>query len=262
MRKLLPEEEKYRAALEAREAGRQAEAFRLLKELAIAHPDVVVFHWMLGYEQLDAKLPGEAVESFTEAINLDHECVPAWGGLGQAHADLCQWDLAVRSFQKRLELSESPNHYIFLSEALRSQGDYLGALRCCDKAIALRPDSEAYLNLGITYCDLGLWDQASDAFETAIAQDPNDPRAIAELGYLRLGQGSLDTAEQLLRQALALEECPPGVHAYLALALEAKGRYNEATREFKIAFRAGRDDDFCISEYRKFRRRERKRTGF
>lgn len=251
--------EAYGRVKEIQRDGRPDEAARMLADLVSVYPDIVLLRWELGYAQLDAGLLEESTNSFMEAIRLDPECVPAWGGLGHAYSAMREWDRAESSFRRRLALKESPNHYLFLCEVLSAKGDYLGALRCCDGAIGLRPDSEAYLNLGLTYCDLGLSDMAAEAFEKAIELDPNDARSTAELGFLRLNTGELDLAERLLRRALADAECPPCVHIYLGLTLEAKAQYEESEREFKAAVGAGPDDDFCLQEYKEFRRRQRRR---
>jgi tetratricopeptide (TPR) repeat protein len=249
----------YQNAIELKKVGRPDEAARMLTDLVAVYPDIALLHWELGYAQLDSGLAEKSIKSFTDAISLEPKCLPAWGGLGHAYSELSEWDLAETSFRKRLALKESPNHYLFLCEVLSAKGDYLGALRCCDRAVALRPDGESYLNLGLTYRDLRLWDQASEALEKAIELDPDDPRAMAELGFLKFRTEEFDVAEVLLRRALVNDECPSCVHAYLGLTLEAKAQYNECEREFKAAVDADPDDDFSAREYRRFRRRKKKR---
>ena len=262
MGRSFPFEAEYRHAMALKKAGRQDEATALLGELVGKYPDAQLLRWELGYAQLDAGLPERSIDSFDAAIRLDPECWAAWGGLGHAYTELGEWDLAEQAFRRRLSLRESPNHYIFLCEVLNAKGDYRAALGCVEREVALRPDdAEAYLNLGLTCCNLGHWNDATAAFEKAIALDPEDPRAVAELGFVSFRQNDLQLAEALLRRALASDECEPYVRVYLARTLETKGRYREAGRQLQTALSSAPADDFIRHEYKSFRRRQRKRSG-
>jgi tetratricopeptide (TPR) repeat protein len=243
-------------------SGHQEAAVKLLSELVSEHPGMAALQWSLGYAYLDSGEPEKSILQFMEAIRIDPKSLPAWGGLGQAYAELENWDLAEEAFRKRLGLRDDPNHNLFLAEVLNAKDDYTGALRCCERAIALRPDdSEGFLNLGLTLRHLKLFDEAAEAFEKATALDPDDPRATAELGFMKYGQGDLDAAERLLRRALVSDTSIPWHHLYLGLTLEAKQRYREAEREFRSAGRRGADDELILWQLKKFLRRQRKRRS-
>jgi Flp pilus assembly protein TadD len=264
-------EAEYRAAIKAREAGNYDEASRSRLRLVTENPTVPMLHWQLGYTLLDAGAPEQSIAQFESAISLAPECIASWGGLGHAYAAMEQWDMAEHAFRTRLSIKESPSHYIFLCDVLHQKGDYLGALRCCERAIELRPsDGEAYLFLGITYVQLRVYDETAEAFENAIQLDPNDPRAIRELGFLRFGQGNFGAAEKLLRKALTCREPIASdpldrvkglarSRLYLALTLERQRRLVEARREFLTAIELDGDDPDIVREYRRFRRRMRGR---
>lgn len=260
----------YQAAREASEKGQFRKAARILSGLVEQYPDKLVFRWMLGYALMDAGAPRKAIGRFKEALVLDPKCHASWGGLGHAYTKLRKWDLAEEAFRTRLSIQENANHYIFLSVVLGQKGDYLGALRCCEKAIGLRSDfSEDYLNLGMAYRDLALYDEAALALEKAIQLDPTDPRPRSELGALKYREQDLDRAEELLRSAIRYErekdDDDAWTHVWLAVTLETMGRHHEAAIEFRAAVAISDHDRVIVGLYRKFRarrRRERDETRY
>jgi len=131
---------RFREARALQDAGRNDAAVHLLSELVSDYPEKAVLRWSLGYAYLDSGEPEKSIIHFEEAIRIDPESVPGRGGLGQAYADLENWDLAEEAFRKRLALRDDANHSLFLAEVLNAKDDHIGALRCCERATALRPD--------------------------------------------------------------------------------------------------------------------------
>jgi eukaryotic-like serine/threonine-protein kinase len=180
--------------------------------------------------------------------------------LGRAYVELDEWDRASEAFQCLSAADERGGFPLMLCALLRAQGDYSGALRCCERALADHPNhAEAYLHLGLTYRSLRLWDEAAGAYEKAIELGPNNPGPVGELAFVRFRQGDLAAAETLARRALEHHYCGACVYVYLATTLEAQGRYREAKCEFKAALAVEPEDKYVACQYRKFRARQRKR---
>jgi tetratricopeptide (TPR) repeat protein len=200
--------------------------------------------------------------------------VGPWAGVRGARREL-----AEEALRASLSLRESSNQYIFLCAVLDAKGDPFGALHCCKRAIQLRPKhadaslkAEDYLNLGLTFVAMKSYRKASKAFERALELDPEEPRALCNLGIMSFRRGDLKAAEQLLRRAtkrpkhLAKEDrflAPVFAqnHAYLAMTLESQGRIDDARREVKAAIRWGRDDRWINKRYEEFRNRTEKDRG-
>ena len=120
-----------------------------------------------------------------------------------------------------IALRESPNDYLFLCQVSHYKGDFLRTLRCCERAIQLRPnDAEAYLLLGVTLTVyLRLYNEAVEALDRAAQLDPLDPQAVAESGFLRCRLGDLASAEALLRRAIELTD---GGHPNCSASIKAE----------------------------------------
>ena len=190
MREPFPFEPQYRYVAPVAHVAHPRKAVRLLSRVVAERPDLACHRWDLGYAYLDAGAPERSVEHLLHAVRLDPECRQAWGGLGHAYVELGEWDLAAHAFERRLAVREDAAYHLFLCDVLRALGDYAGALRCSERALALGPCyAEAYLNLGLTYRCLRLWDEAAGAFEKAIELDPTDPRPIGELGLEHVPAG-------------------------------------------------------------------------
>lgn len=72
------------------------------------------------------------------------------------------------------------------SLALYRLGDFRGAIRMAEAAIAIQPNSaEAYNNIGAAYCELQQWQDAIPPLETALRLRPDFPTARNNLAWAR-----------------------------------------------------------------------------
>jgi tetratricopeptide (TPR) repeat protein len=104
----------------------------------------------------------------------------------------------------------------------------------------LSGDAQSHYDLGMTYREMGLTDQAIDSFRLA-AEDPSFGYRSAEMiGRCLLDQGRFDEASQELATALQTvrmpEEASIGLRYQLGLALEAAGHLTTALGEFEKVF--------------------------
>jgi tetratricopeptide (TPR) repeat protein len=126
----------------------------------------------------------------------------------------------------------------------RKAADYFAA------AIRENPRyTEAYLNLIITYNDIGESDRASSVYDrmmqvTRLVSNENvlDPFAAGKLAneHFRLGKiymdfGCPNDAIDEFRKAVRLRPGLPDIHTRLGMALREKKYYNEAVTEMTIA---------------------------
>ncbi len=85
-----------------------------------------------------------------------------------------------------------------------------------NQAIAINPnDSQAYIGLGWLYHDQGRFAQAIEAFNQAIAINPNDSQAYIGLGWLYRDQKEISQAESLFKKAIVID--PGNDAAYVDL---------------------------------------------
>ena len=87
-----------------------------------------------------------------------------------------------------------------------AQGKYAEALDSLNKSIELRPNLEAFNNLGNAYFQLRRFSDAADAFQRGINLDDDDWLLWGNLGDLSSSgvEGATRKRSQLMRKAIAL----------------------------------------------------------
>ena len=93
-----------------------------------------------GLRNLDASLPGEALEDFDAAITLDPDHAEAWFLRAQAYARAGDATAAARDLQEVLRLE--PRHWgalLSLSALQEERGDPAAALRSLQAALEINP---------------------------------------------------------------------------------------------------------------------------
>jgi eukaryotic-like serine/threonine-protein kinase len=122
--------------------------------------------------------------------------------------------------------------------------------RMLDKEPEIQAD--LYQLLGGMYQDLGSLQQADSLLRAALEKrqslfgrdHPESAKSLTALGVLRSNQGKFKEAEQLVREALAIEKRRPGANPAMAgtmgalgFVLEHRGAYEEAVRVLEQAVR-------------------------
>jgi tetratricopeptide (TPR) repeat protein len=130
------------------------------------------------------------------------------------------------------------NHGLVLEES----GDFAGAAREYQRAVALAPERPLYhYNLAIAERRQGLDASARAHLERAIALDPRHSLALAELGSLLERSGDAAGAIAAYERAQAIEPTLVGPALNAAVLLEKSGRFAEAEPMFRRAVAANPD---------------------
>ena len=96
--------------------------------------------------------------------------------------------------------------YLSRGNALYRQNEFLSALHMYQTALALSPhDVKTHNNLGITYIQLAMFDEAVDTFKEALGLDSSYSLAYYNLACLYGRIGDVENAVGYLRQAVALQ---------------------------------------------------------
>jgi TolB-like protein/Tfp pilus assembly protein PilF len=157
----------------------------------------------------------KAIESYTQAIELDPRYALAWSQLARCWTGLGE---------------------NFLAGAL-AQEAYAKARAAADRALALSPElADAHIARGylLRVADFD-WHGAEMEYRRAVALAPNDGSAKLNLALQLATFGEVERAIELTRQALATE--PLRASRYIALAgyLSALNRLDEAERATRKA---------------------------
>jgi tetratricopeptide (TPR) repeat protein len=179
---------------------------------------------------MQAKNWAQAVVGFKQLIEMDPNQYDFYASLGAAQLNLGQYEDALRTLDKGIELAQKPagprqdpaKAKAALSQMLTNEGNcYLklgksdAAIARFEKAAALAPNpGMAYFNLCATQYNMGKMDAAVAACEKSIAADPTRADAYFIRGSALYGNGSLDKQNKFI--------VPPGtveaLNKYLELA--------------------------------------------
>lgn len=111
----------------------------------------------------------EAAAEFQKGVELDPQNTFALYDLGLARMQLGQFDEARKDFERVLSIQPDPDAYTALGSLFELQGIYGEAVNMDQKAIALRPgDYQVWGNVGSAYLWAGEHEKSMQAYHKAI----------------------------------------------------------------------------------------------
>ena len=159
---------------------------------------------------IDSKVRQEQWEPAIQMVEHELDKNPERGPYRSELANLLlragKYGEAVAQFQ--MLLNRNPNSqeaYLRLGEAKAQLGDVGGAEAAFERARQLAPaDATPDLDLGVLYDHLKRYREARQAYQAALAKQPDNPRALNNLAYLEAEQGvDLDQALEYAQHARA-----------------------------------------------------------
>ncbi len=129
-----------------------------------------------------------------------------------------------------------------LAWALAEKGEYAAAIPAWEEAVRLNPDdAKALMNLGAALLRAGRPDEAIPRYRKALEIDPEYPEAEMNLGVALAGKGNSKEAVEHYEKALALAPGNPEVHNDLGVALARMGKPEQAIAHLRSALEANPD---------------------
>ena len=108
------------------------------------------------------------------------------------------------------------------------------AIDAYKKAISLKPDyAEAYSNLGVTLKDQGKLDEAIEAYNKALSLKSDYAEAYSNLGVTLKDQGKLDEAIEAYKKSISLKPDYAEAYSNMGVALKDQGKMDEAIEAHK-----------------------------
>lgn len=228
-------------------AGDEARMARVPRASAVAYDLYLKGKLHIFTERLEEL--NTAIDFFEQACRADPQFALAWAGLAEGYLRLAftfdpeaNWyERAKEICDKALELDPQLPEGRYLRGRLlwspQGKFDHAGALREYVGAIAARPSlNQAHHWLAVVLMHVSLFDEASDAFQQAMAIDPRDEVAFSHLGFLRLLQGRFEEGAELSQQTVG--QYPSAwSHYEAALNLVRLRRLDEAASTVDTASR-------------------------
>ena len=198
------------------------EALKIDDSLAEAHVALaaVYTHWDLKFDAAEREL--------RKAIALDPNDVLAHRRYARLLDTLRRYDEAVAEIRRAQDLNplSAWDHLIaarMLGDAGRSEEGFLE----CRKATEIEPDSD-HSELGFLFLRTNRFAEAVTEYERASSASPDDPEALADLGFALAAAGRKPDAEAILLrlEALVAKRAAPA-HS-VALVCAGMGQKSEA----------------------------------
>lgn len=226
-------------------------------------PDTFEIIYDLGEVLLHNGESAKAESTLNRALNLKPDSVEAMNLLAQAYVDesrpLDALDLLIRAHRLSPEnldvillmakISMSEDYFedaiplleggeriaprradltAALGESYFMSGKSNQAIEQFKKLVSIENSARSYSFLGLSYRNMGRFDDAKRYFESGLKLDPHNSSCLFNLGYIAERSGDSQKAERLLKEAL--RSSPTYADALLELASlqSASGRFSEA----------------------------------
>src|SRR5437764_2864177 len=156
----------------------------------------------------------QARAAYQRAVQLDPKFALAWAGLAQTHVWDCNY--ATGGGQKGFN------------------GHLAAAREAVERALALEPDlPEALFARSMIQTNFDYdWKGAAETLRKALALAPQDPALLMQAGNLAAARGEKTQSIEFDRRAVALDPVNAQARAFLASALSATGKQEEARAEY------------------------------
>jgi len=225
------------STLAPKEAFPQAEA--AARKALELDPTLAEAHVPLGYSELvyEWNLP-EAQKEFDKALRLRPGYATAHQFYGYYLTAMGKLDEAIVERKKAVDLDPiSPLLNSALAEAYYHARRFDVTIDESHKALELDPGyAIALLNIGRAYQQMGMHQQARDAFQTILAFAPDSPAILALMGHEYAVSGDLAHANQILARLTELSSRKYVPAVYFALVYIGLGRKDDAFRWLDKAY--------------------------
>jgi tetratricopeptide (TPR) repeat protein len=144
-----------------------------------------------------------------------------------------QYDEAIAGLRKAIEVG-GPDDQIgychkILGNAHLKKGSHREAIECQKKALEMdRADTQAWVNLGVTYRNADRLDDAEQCYQRALDIEPEYAKLHQSLGVLYILRGEPERGVRALERAIGLNPELPAAHGNLALAYAKTGQFKRA----------------------------------
>jgi tetratricopeptide (TPR) repeat protein len=198
-------------------------ALRLTTLMGLAHYGVGEYAASVPYlKHAAAADPG----NLELRMALAHSCL--WSKQYQCVLDTYREILALNA--------ESAEADMLAGEAYDALSNAAGALKEFQAAVKADPKQpNVHFGYGYLLWKASKYREAGEEFKAELANNPENPLALAYLGDTEMHLNQADAAAPDLEQAVRIQPVIPIAHLDLGIVYEGRGRKQEALREFKAA---------------------------
>jgi protein O-GlcNAc transferase len=189
------------------------------------NPNFAEVRCNLGYLLILRRLLPEALAELKIAVELRPQYPQAHHNLALAYTGLGQIDAALASYRTALEQDpRRPDTWEALGRVLLDMRQFKAAVDAFTKLIALKPNAQAYILIGIAHAGLEDMEGSIAAVRKAVELAPLSTDTHDALGGELQWAGQLDEAMAELRRALELDAINRSAHSKLVYTMLMSNR--------------------------------------
>jgi tetratricopeptide (TPR) repeat protein len=199
--------------------GRPLEALDLLLRAHKLAPENVDVIFLMAQISMSQNYFEDAIPLLESGVQIAPERKDLVAALGESYFMAGKVDKAIDQFTKLLKIDKSARSYSFLGLSYRNLGRFDEAKQYFEEGIKLDPHNASCLfNLGFIAERQGDAAGAENYFQQALRFNPDFPDALLELANLRMAAKKYPEAEELLRRYVRVSRDPASGYYRLAMA--------------------------------------------
>lgn len=165
------------------EEDRVEDAFPILAQVLAVQPNHPEALCSMGGAYLAKEDPRKAYSYFDKALAVDPNHATAWGGIARSFYDINEPENAITYIDKAIELDPKKDEfYLVRAQVKQELGQIDQAISDFDQVNRIKPEAtKGVVAKARMFMELGDIDKTRDALNQALAIDPRDVTALAQL---------------------------------------------------------------------------------
>lgn len=219
--------------------GRYDEALGCYREALSIKSDFITALYNMGNAHSALKDLEAAQACYQRIVELNPNFVPAYLALGEIDKQQSSFARGLAHFQQAISLdSGCADAWQGMAEIYQAQEDFEQAISAYNQVLLLDAGKANVWNLlGTVFHSIEQLDEAEVCYQRALALLPECTTVLNNLGVVLSAQGRLEDAIVIYHRLLNVDNSYAEGHWNLAVALLAKGDYQEGWREYEWRFR-------------------------
>jgi tetratricopeptide (TPR) repeat protein len=205
-------------------------------------PDSADAMYLLAQVYIDQSRPLDALDLLVRAHKLAPENVDILFLMGQVSMSQNYYEDAIPVLESGLQIApKRPDLLASLGESYFMAGKIEKAIEIFNQLVQVDTSARSYAFIGLSYRNLGRFDEAKEYFEKGLKLDPHNATCLFNLGFIAERQGDAATAEATFQQTLQANPDYPDALLELANMRIAAKKYAEAEELLRKFVRVSRD---------------------